>query len=191
MLAQEVPDCVHWNYTSAIWQQFTKEMVARFIEICGGLCSTTTYTINVVKFKPLPEIVFFYTVELSLPPFQTCSGSSHQSADLCKEILLKSFLPQGLHTTSLFPSVNVPPASSSASLSTGRVNKLRPSLLNKWAFKLQQTGLACMGDYWSPFPSTSSKKTKHNREGLRFTVPYVISVPREWPDLTPMFLRVM
>lgn len=48
-------------------------------------------------------------------------------------------------------------------LRTGTMNKLRPSLLNNWAFKLQQTGLACMGDCKTL--STSSKKTNNTGRG--------------------------
>lgn len=63
------------------------------------------------------------------------------------------------------------------------VNKLRPSLLNKWAFKLQQTGLACMGDCQSPLPSTSSKKqTQQGGAALHCPLCYIHSRKVTWSN---------
>ena len=46
---------------------------------------------------------------------------------------------------------------------------------------------------WLSEPSTLhlQQKNKHEREGLRLAVPYVMSIPGKWPDLTLMCFRVL
>lgn len=109
-----------------------------------------------------------------------------QAIQAIQDLLLKSILPWGFTLFHMFIYcllVNFPPATS-VFLSTGSVNKSRPNLLNKWAFKLQQTGLACMGDRQSPLPLASSKET--NTRGRGCAPLSLMSVLGEWPDLTPM-----
>lgn len=153
-------------------------MVARSREIWGGLWSTTAYTINAVKFN-LNSFFFFYYWVPAASISNTRPEIVHRGVEnpSCLEVL------HFFTCLFIFLLVNVPPATS-LFLSTGSVNKSRPSLLNKWAFKLQQTGLACMGDCQSPRPLASSKET--NTSGRGCAPLSLMSVLGEWPDLTPM-----